>query len=78
MNYSDSFSVNLLAVDNALIPANIAIRSEEFPKLRNSYGSVTMLSWLLLQKANAPFTRSTRAPTYKATEITISNMAQII
>ena len=30
------------------------------------------------QYAKAPFTRSTRAPTYKATEMTISNMAQII
>ena len=54
-------------------------RYEEFlEKPRKIYGSVTTFSWLLLQKAKAPFTRSTRAPTYKATEITISNIAQII
>ena len=47
-------------------------------KPRKIYGSVTTFSWLLLQKAKAPFTRSTRAPTYKATEIIISSMAYII
>ena len=43
---------------------------------RKNYGSVATSSWLLLQYAKAPFTRSTRAPTYKATEMTISNIAQ--
>ena len=47
-------------------------------KAAENYGSVTTSSWLLLQKAKAPFTRSTRAPTYKATEIIISSMAYII